>query len=645
MGYQNLKHKYSLLSDLMDRIPDVIYFKDRQGRLIMVNQAHAKGLGLKPEEVIGKTDFDLFPKERAEIMSKDDMYVMKTGKPIIDKIERATRTDGIDNYVSTTKIPRRNKKGQIIGLIGITRDITHRMQMGSLKAEKERTEKKLAIVKEIDRMKSEFVAILSHELRTPLAISKEASVQLLDGLAGPITPKQRRLLNMTKDNMERLNRMIDNLFDMSRAQKKRLRLHYSLINLNDLINSSAEFFKKIARQKNINLKYALPKEKINIFIDAERINQVISNLISNAIKFTEQNGEITVEIKILEDKIRVGVIDTGIGIDKRDLSRLFTRFARLPSMANVAGKGLGLGLYIAKELIEKHGGEIWAESSLGVGSRFYFVLPRSYTIKILDKRNRDKINQLLSKSTTVYLINVSIVNFSEFQRVLHVKAERLCRDLKDIVNGCLKESSLPEISKPPIALQDPHYGICSIIFSEVTESEVNKFCNLVKDRVKQYFLKDKAENVFINVGILHYPSRKVPSTASHLLADIYIKKLYIGSEIRRFKRVGYKANIEILIPEKKTELSQTIDISTAGICFTSKTPLETDAKIKVGLQFQKGRKPFYITGRVAWRKNIAEDQKGRVNKYMVGLEFTDLKEKKKELLRIIKSPLLVPNKT
>lgn len=637
MSYQDLEYQYRLLSDLMNCIPDVIYFKDKKGKLIMVNQAHAKGLGLKPEEVIGKTDFDLFPKERAAMMAKDDMYVIKTGRPIIDKIERATRPDGVDNYVSTTKIPRLDKKGRIVGLIGITRDITHRMQLERMKGEKERAEKKLTILKEIDRVKSEFVAVLSHELRTPLAIAKEAVTQLFTRMAGPINPKQRKLLAMTKDNIERLRHMIENLLDMSRIEKRRLRLHYSLVNLNDLVMNSAEFFKKMAREKDIHLKYVIPREKINIFIDAERIIQVISNLINNAIKFTEQNGEITVEVKILENKIRVGVIDTGIGIDKRDLPKLFNRFAQVSAIADVAGKGLGLGLSIAKELVERHGGEIWSESTLGVGSKFYFALPSSFTIKMLDKRNRDKINRLLSKSTSVYLVNISIINFAEFTRMVNLRARRLCQDLKNNINDVLQEFSWPDIEKPPLVLQDHQYGTCSIIFSEVTEKETAKLCELLKERLRGYFAKNKTENVFINLGILSYPSPETLPTTLQLLANIYVKKIYIGSEIRRFKRINYKANVEILVPEKKTEFSQTIDISKAGICFISKAPLETDAQIKVGLRLPKKTKPLYLIGRVAWRKNLAQGLKGRPDKYKIGLEFSDSKDAKKKIGQIMKS--------
>ena len=117
---KDLLFKYRLLSDLMKYIPDVIYFKDKAGRLIMVNDAHAKGLGLTPEKVVGKTDFDIFGKDRAALMAKDDEYVISKGKAIIDKIERSTRADGVDNYVSTTKIPRYDEQGRIAGLIGIT---------------------------------------------------------------------------------------------------------------------------------------------------------------------------------------------------------------------------------------------------------------------------------------------------------------------------------------------------------------------------------------------------------------------------------------------------------------------------------------------------------------------------------------------
>ncbi len=386
--YKELLHKYRLFTDLMDQVPDVIYFKDKKGRLLLVNQAHAKGLGLKPQQVVGKTDFDFFPKERAEVMAKDDRYVIKNGRSIIDKVERATRPDGLDNYVSTTKIPRFDTKGRVIGLIGITRDITRRMQFEYINKEKAVLEKKLETLEELNRMKSEFISIVSHELRTPLAVIKEAVMLSLDEIVGPINEKQRGVLGKARQNIERLKNIIEELLDISRIENMRLKLHFSLICLNDLLRDSSEFFGKLALEKGITLEYDLPKTEVNIFIDTERINQVISNLISNAIKFTENGGRIKVELKVLEAKVRVGVIDTGIGIASSDLPKLFDKFVQVSKVPGIEKKGLGLGLSIAKELIERHGGEVWVESKLGVGSKFYFTLPRFYTLKVLDKQLR-----------------------------------------------------------------------------------------------------------------------------------------------------------------------------------------------------------------------------------------------------------------
>ncbi len=372
------KDKYKLLEDLMEHTPDVIYFKDKKGRLIMVNHAHAKGLGLRPEDVVGKTDFDIHPRERAARMVADDEYVMATGKAIVDKIERATRSDGIDNYVSTTKIPRYDARGKIVGLIGITRDITHRMQYERLRREKRVIEEKMHALEELNSMKSEFVSVVSHELRTPLAIVKEAVSLIFDEIAGPIHDKQKELLKKANDNLDRLRRIIGDLLDLTRIESGTLKLHYSRVDINNLIKESSDFFKKRAKEKQINLNYALPEKRLNLTVDAEKINQVVSNLIDNAIKFTEQDGQIKVEVKPFRKKVRVGVIDTGIGIAKKDLSRLFDKFVQVsPRGSGGVRKGIGLGLAIAKELVEAHGGQMWVESKLGVGSKFYFTLTAS----------------------------------------------------------------------------------------------------------------------------------------------------------------------------------------------------------------------------------------------------------------------------
>ena len=623
---------HRLLMDFMNNVPDVIYFKDTKGRLILVNKAHAKGLGLKPEEVAGKTDFDIFPKKRAQRMAKDDEYVFKTGKPIIDKIERATRPDGLDNYVSTTKIPRYDNKGKLVGLIGITRDVTRRMHLERIREERVRMEKKLELLEEMNRIKSDFISAVSHELRTPLAIVKQLVMLIYEETAGPLTHKQKEILVKTRHNIDRLKNIIDQLLDISRIERKKLSLHYSLVNLNDLLKDSAEFFNEMAGEKNITLNYHLPKNEIIIFIDAERIIQIVTNLINNAIKFTEENGTIDVEVKVLETKVRIGVIDTGIGIAAEDLPKVFSKFVQVSKSESTEKKGVGLGLSIVKELVEKHGGEIWAESRLGVGSKFYFTLPRYYTANILAQEVKDKINRLLDEGLSVYLINLLIVNYDEFKKKIHVGPLKLFNDLKDIMNSVFQELFKREKGRQQISITDMHRGRYSIIFPKVTAQKVNAYCELLREKTKNYFTRNRIDNVFIAMGILSYPSRQETLREEKDLDNLIIKEIYIGSEIRRYKRINYKTTIAVSFPDGRKSAFQTVDISQGGICFTSDTSLATDTEVKIQVELLKKKASITAKARVAWIKKVERLPTDNTDKYKIGLEFTKMENKDKAVL-------------
>jgi PAS domain S-box-containing protein len=616
----------------MDNVPDIIYFKDRKGRLILVNEAHAKGFGLKPRDVVGKTDFDLFPKKKAEMMARDDEHVFKSGKPIVDKIERATSPKGADNYVSTTKIPKYDEKGKIVGLIGITRDVTRRMELVRLKEKSARIKRRLEMLEELNKMKSEFISAVSHELRTPLATIKQLITLIFDEVAGPVSKRQREILNRTQGNIERLKNIIDELLDIARIESGRLKMHYSLVNLSDLVISSSDFFKKLAEEKGVRLDYYLPKKQVNLFIDADRVDQAFSNLLDNAIKFTEQGGKIKVEVKVFETKARIGVVDTGIGISKSNLPLLFNKFTQVSKMAAAERKGLGLGLSLAKEWVEKHGGEIWAESKLGAGSKFYFTLPRFYTPDVLGNAVRDEINSLLAKGISLCIINLSIVNYGEAKEKIKIGSKILFKDFEHIIDGVFKEIDKTGREKPKIVLTDIQKGKCNIILPRITEKKADRFANLLKDEIKRYFSKSKIEDVFVAIGILSYPRKDQPRTVKHLPGHIYIKKICVGLEKRHFKRIFYKANIKFMLSEKRTESAQTLDISEGGISFVSKRMLETDSLIGIGMLLPKSKKTINVKGRVAWIKRMERAPKESINKYKVGLEFTDLKNKDRRIL-------------
>ncbi|MCX5696988.1 MAG: ATP-binding protein [Candidatus Omnitrophica bacterium] len=620
--------QYRLLRDFMDHVPDVIYFKDKKGRFVLVNRAHAKGLGLKPEEVIGKTDFDIFPRERAKLMERDDRKVMTTGKPIIDKVERATRPDGVDNYVSTTKIPRFDEKGRVIGLVGITRDITHRMQIKRLEEERARIGKKLEVLEELNKLESGFISAVSHELRTPLAIIKEAIGVVIDGLAGPVNSQQKDFLNRAGNNIGRLKNLIDDLLDISRIETGRLRLHYSLVNLNDLIVDSADHFRRLAFDKGVKLQYQLPKKEINIFVDAERTVQIVNNLIDNALKFTEEKGEVRVRVDILEDKVRVAVFDTGVGIGKEDLPKLFNRFVQVSRVAGAGKKGVGLGLSIVKELVHKHGGEIWVESKSGVGSRFYFTLPRIHSVNILNGDTRDRVNNLLNDGKRVYLINLLVIN----SREIKIDTLKLINDLKNIVEQAFRLVASTGEGGFRINSADTRRAEFSVIFPDATDKKVSLAVDFLKEKIRDYFIKNRVMNLFVNIGKFPYVEKEEDA------GNFHIKNVHIGFEKRNFKRVDCNGDMEICFSDRSIGLSvQTVDISQGGICFLSKGQLKTNKLIEVKLRSSKSKAPVSFKARVAWIKPI-EESRGKVNKYKIGAEFSGIKGKsKKELLRLIKS--------
>lgn len=608
--------KYRLLSELMKHIPDVIYFKDTSGRLILVNDAHARGLGLGPEEVEGKTDFDFFPKERAELMTKDDRYVMETGKPIIDKIERSTRPDGVDNYVSTTKIPRYDENSRIAGIIGITRDITRRMQLERLSREKAELEKKLEASQELNRVKSEFISIVSHELRTPLAIIKEAVALLLEEVAGGINKKQKEILQKAGNNIGRLAHIIEELLDVSRIESGRFKLHYSLVNVNELLKESADFFRKLADEKGVRLEYVFPPEEVCIFLDHHRIARVVSNLIANAIKFTESGGKARVALNVLKDKIRVEVSDTGIGIAQDDLSKLFNKFTQLSKISAIERKGLGLGLSIVKELVESHGGQVWAESRLGVGSKFYFTLAKLAVSRSLARETITRINALLAKGITFYFVNLMVTNYKELKK--KIPPAGLFADVEDILGKTFKEDFPLRKETPEIVSLDSRYGECSFLLPLDSDNEADKLNKAILERLARRFLKYKLKKIFVNQGRMSFPKdASRDAFKQYFNANIKVKRIYIGPQARKFKRFKCALAVNLVFPADKAFSTSTVDICAGGICFSALEALKTDSLVKVAIRLTKDSSSLVSTGRVAWVREIG----GANSRYWVGLEF------------------------
>lgn len=616
----------------MNHIPDAIYFKDLQGRFVFINAAGARGLGLTPDTVLGKTDQEIFPPRLAKRLVKDSQNVIKSGKAIVDRIDKLTDLPGAgdDLYFSTTLIPRFDHRNKCIGVMGLTRDVSKRMQFEHLREKWLPMEKKLLMLEEMTRVKSDFISAVSHEIRTPLAIVKQLFMLIYDETAGPINNQQRELLVKANNNIDRLQHIIEELLDISRIEGQKFSLSYSLIKMKDFLLDSAPFFKEFAAEKQIAIEYRLPKQDIAVFVDPERVQQIITNLINNAIKFTPPHGKITVEVKILKSKVRIGVLDNGPGIPKEDLFRVFERFVQVSTSDGAKRKGIGLGLTIVKALVEKHGGEIWVESEEGKGSRFFFTLPRFYTTNILPRNIRTKINALLEKRKSVSLVNLLVVNLEDFQKRLDIDRRQLFREVRKIITQSGKDAFKRFSARDYIYVTNFKDGAVSVIFPYAIKEEPI-FCDLIRQRIKNYFVKNSLKEIFIALGLVSYTSESVRGEFDS--QNFHIKELYIGSEMRLFKRIQYQVKVHVTAGRGKNFVADTQDLSLGGICLITQAPLATDAQIDLVIPLLKTRKKISVQGRVAWVSHGDEHSMTKfADRYQTGIEFTGVDKKKRDML-------------
>ena len=228
---------------------------------------------------------------------------------------------------------------------------------------------------ELERLKSEFIANISHEFRTPLTSLREANNLLLEGIAGKTTEKQQRLLKITKEESEKLIKMINDFLDLSKMEAGMIKYNLVPSDINIVIENAVNEIRLLAERKEIELKLEIKESFPIIIMDSEKIKQVMINLLSNAVKFTPESGRIIVKARTEDSNIYVEVKDTGIGIAKENLLKIFDKFQQVDTGINHKLRGTGLGLSIAKHIIETHHGKIWAESRLGKGSSIIFILP------------------------------------------------------------------------------------------------------------------------------------------------------------------------------------------------------------------------------------------------------------------------------
>jgi PAS domain S-box-containing protein len=358
-----------MLRTLIDNLPDPIYVQDIECRKVIANKADVENIGLSNEsEVLGKTDLELFPGKIGERGYADDMHLMTTGKPVFDLEEEFISKNGVRRWLLTTKIPLRDKDDNITGLVGIGHDITERKQIvEELIRSKEKAE-------ESDKLKTAFLHNISHEIRTPM----NAIVGFSALLGEPDVDESSRIsyIDVIMQSSNHLLSIITDIVDISNIEANLIKTVKNEINLNSIIKSLCHQFFPKASEKKIELecKTSLSDSEALILSDRTKLTQILSNLLSNALKFTDK-GSIKVMCKLLDNFLEFSVEDTGIGIPQPYHDKVFDRFYQVQSDVSRLYEGTGLGLAISKAYVEHLGGRIWLTSEPGKGTTFSFTIP------------------------------------------------------------------------------------------------------------------------------------------------------------------------------------------------------------------------------------------------------------------------------
>jgi len=232
-----------------------------------------------------------------------------------------------------------------------------------------------AKLKKLDQAKSEFLSIASHQLRTPLSVIKGYLSMVLEGTYGKISKKVKKPINNVFQASKQLNQLVNTLLNVSRIEAGKIKLEASPMSIKEVLEPITEEFKIVAEEKGLYLNLSISDSLPLIPLDKEKMNQVVMNIIDNAIKYTERGG-ITIKCKMKNEKLKIMISDTGLGMDKKQLTEIFQKFSRGTAGETHWSNGAGLGMYIAKEFTELHKGKIWAESKgQGKGSTFNIELP------------------------------------------------------------------------------------------------------------------------------------------------------------------------------------------------------------------------------------------------------------------------------
>ncbi|MBI3307452.1 MAG: PAS domain S-box protein [Candidatus Omnitrophica bacterium] len=367
-----LKRENKRLKDEKERVDSVIrnlaeglLVVDKNGKVILMNPAAERLLGVKQAEKKGKHVTDGIGTEHMVAMTAGNLRdVHDTSK----HVELLSLNDETKRVLQASTAVIENEDGHTVGMVSVLSDVTRE--------------------KELSELKTKFVSNVSHELRTPLVAIQKSLALILAKDVGEVNPEQEKFLNIANRNIDRLSRLINDLLDISKLEAGKMTPHSKKVPVRELVRHVISTMETWIKDKKLKVETRFPETLLEAEVDPDMITQVLTNFMGNAVKFTPDGGTLTVEIEgpIADASmgpagaVEIAVRDTGIGISPEDQKKIFDKFVQVSLLQPAGVSSTGLGLAIAREIVELHSGKIWVESELGKGSRFAFRLPIQFKL-------------------------------------------------------------------------------------------------------------------------------------------------------------------------------------------------------------------------------------------------------------------------
>jgi len=549
---RSLRENLHFMQKLMDTIPNPIICKNMDGRFIRCNLAFEKFVNLSRDQIVGKTNYDIFPPDQAKSCSSSDAFLFS--EPGI-RIEETTMQlyDGRKADIISNKATYTNENGSLAGLVEVIIDITDlKTSEAELRAAKEAAE-------EAARAKAEFLANMSHEIRTPLNAVIGMTGLLLDA---DLSVESKDAVETIRSSGDTLLAIINDILDFSKIDSGNMELERLPFDLSTCVEESLDLIAAKAAEKGLNLAYLMdegaPK---SILGDLTRLRQILVNLISNAVKFTD-DGEVVVSVssRHLVDEyheIRFSIKDTGIGISEPQKNRLFRSFSQIDASTSRKYGGTGLGLAISRRLVELMGGRIWVDSETGKGSDFQFTIvtevrpasPKAHQHPSQPKLAGKKLLIVDGFDTNLKILDRLAKGWGMKPTVASGPMDALDRMRGDVWDAVVMSTSIRGMDPVSLAneVRANQISVPIILCTSFGQKrdDCNQFASFLSKPIKPALLHEALLNIFDEKASKNSVPEKTTPAVRHPLRILLAEDNAVNQKValKMLKKIGYRADL------------------------------------------------------------------------------------------------------